>query len=179
MAISFADSLKAIREAGNLSVAIANETVDNVEAYSNDEWISDTNYLVYEDYEDLAFSYIDGHKSITLNASQINLSQEANSQYIPFEMNRYYDGVDLTTKTLSFFFLTADGMTGEDHPVNVTYNAEKIRFAWLVDRRVTSAAGRVQFEIYATGTNTKGEKYIWKTRPTDKLTVLPSISDLT
>lgn len=30
-----------------------------------------------------------------MDDSQINLTQEDNSQFIPFEMPRYYDGVDL------------------------------------------------------------------------------------
>ena len=51
----------------------------------------DGRYKVYEKYHDEEFSTIDSLKSISVNASQINITQETNSQYIPFKMPRYWD----------------------------------------------------------------------------------------
>ena len=176
MAISFADSLRVIREAEESSIAVVSELDDLIPVNTGDEWILDSRYQYYSEYHDDAISVVDGLKYIVMDDSQVNISQEANSQYVPFEMSRYYDGFDLTTTTISFFFVDAAGVDGTDDPVNVYYNSEKIRFAWLLDARVTSTVGTVQFEIHATGTNSKGEHYVWKSRPTDALTVLPSIS---
>lgn len=178
MAISFADSLKIIRENEESSISVIDSFDNFAVVYDvRDAWTQDTRYPIYSEYYDNAFSIVDQMKNVKMDDSQINISQEANSQFIPFEMDRFYDGFDLVNTTLSFFFLDAAGVSGTDSPINVTYNSEKIRFGWLIDSRVTSTVGRVQFEIHATGVNSKNEKYVWKSRPNDVLTVLPSISD--
>lgn len=177
MVLSFADSMRIIQEAEENSIAVVNDLDELVAVDTGDNWIMDNRYQYYSEYHDDAISVVDNMKNVIMDESQTNISQEANSQFIPFEMDRYYDGFDLVTTTLSFFFLDAAGMSGTDSPINVTYNSEKIRFGWLVDSRVTSTVGRVQFEIHATGVNSKNERYVWKSRPNDVLTVLPSISD--
>ena len=36
------------------------------------------------------------------------------------------------------------------------HNNEKIRFAWLVDANATHVAGKIKFEVHATGVNSNG-----------------------
>ena len=44
-------------------------------------------------------------KDIKLDGKQFNITQEENSQYIPFEMPRYYDGFDLKGTKLSIYYV--------------------------------------------------------------------------
>ena len=200
MGLSFADSLKKIQSqevllnkiaVSNVSVESTNiiaepMTLENIDvengdvaimAYSGDDgnWIEHMSYEHYSDYSDDNISEIDDKKNISLHEKQFNITQEENSQYVPFEMNRYYDGFDLTKTTLSIHYITSDGYCGASDPVNVTYNNEKIRFAWLVDGDATHVAGNIKFEIWATGVNSSGKPYTWKSKPVDKMNVLQSI----
>lgn len=162
-----------------------------IAAYSGDggNWQSHPDYKQYFYYDEnkikqFAFSddnisSITNEKEIKLDSKQINITQEENSQYIPFEMARYYDGYDLTIATISVHYETSDGEHGVSIPVNVTYNDEKIRFGWLVDAGATRVAGKLKFEIHADGmivdneNNKKG--YTWKTKYNEDLNVLQSL----
>ena len=151
-----------------------------VAAYSGEDgnWQEHTGYKRYS-FTDDNISNITSEKEIKLNSKQINITQEENSQYIPFEMSRYYDGFDLTTTTISIHYETNDGQHGVSIPINVTYNDEKIRFGWLVDAGATRVKGKLKFEIHADGMivdnegNTKG--YTWKTKYNEDLNVLESL----
>ncbi len=151
-----------------------------VAAYSGDDgsWQEHRGYKRYS-FSDDNISSITNEKEIKLNSKQINITQEENSQYIPFEMSRYYDGFDLITTTFSIHYETSDGQHGVSIPINVTYNDEKIRFGWLVDAGATRTTGKLKFEIHADGMivdnegNTKG--YTWKTKYNEDLNVLKSL----
>ena len=152
-------------------------------AYSGEEtWTEDkTNYRWFNDYEDNNYSVIDDKKNITINEKQINITQEENSQFIPFEMPRKYDGYDLTKANISIHYDRGDGSHGSDQAVNVRYNSEKIRFAWKVGSDVSAFSGKLKFEIHATGVifdNTGKEyAYEWKTKSSTNLEVIQSICD--
>ena len=153
-------------------------------AYSGDDWTRDEehNYRWFNDYVDEDYSFVDNKKNISLNENQRNITQETNSQFVPFEMPRFYDGIDLTTFTLSVHFTRSDKQHGTSIPVNVVYNSEKIRFAWLVDGDVTGVAGDVKFEIHATGvildSNSNAYPYEWIAVSSNSLNVLQSICGL-
>ena len=194
MALSFEDSLKVAQEesvASNsatendassehavsaVSYSLLNEDV-SVAAYSleDDGWKRANGYSFYDDYEDDNVSNIDDEKNVYVNKKQINITQEKNSQFIPFEMQRHYDGFDLLNTTIQIYYVNADGYDGRSTAVNVYYNNDKIRFAWLVNDTATAIAGKLNFEIQAIGTNSKGEGYIWKTKPNGDLNVLKSL----
>ena len=193
MALSFEDSLKANKE-------IENDSSDDVQVVGFDykadnyaldedidtsdvavmalgsEWTLCDNYKFYEDYSDDDISSIDSEKNISLNRKQINITQESNSQFIPFEMPRFYDGFDLTNAKLLVHFVNQDGYESYSDPVNVYKSADKIRFGWLVGNDATAVAGNLSFEIQATGVNSKGEDYIWKSKIDSNLNVLRSLS---
>ena len=150
-----------------------NNGIGTVAAYS--EWTKSSKYDWYDEYTDENISTVDKNKNITVDASQINISQEENSQFIPFEMPRYYDGFDLMSATIWFYYLSSDGVTGASKAVNVSYDTAKIKFGWLVDGQATHTAGSLKFEIRAIGTNSKGNAYVWKTKTFDKMNVLQSL----
>lgn len=133
-------------------------------------------YTWYSQYEDDNLSYIDKDKNITVHKSQVNITQEENSQFIPFEMDRYWDGIDLNEMALQIHLVNKDKDDYYSNPVNVCYSADKLRFAWLVDSYVTAVAGDVDFEIIAMGSNEKGDTYKWLTKPNGKINILKSLS---
>ena len=196
MALSFEDSLKnstaTTTEDGGISLmsasAVAESEDSNVVAYastyaSDETWQRhpNPNYVSYDVFSDDNISTISNNKDINLDSSQFNITQEENSQYIPFEMPRYYDGFDLVDTVISIHYTTKSGRHGAAKPVNVFYNNEKIRFGWLVDAGATLDAGTLAFEIHAYGTVTgsdgKPNAYVWKTKSNKSLNVLQSLCD--
>ena len=154
-----------------------------IAAYSGDDgnWQQHTGYVHYSVFSDDNLSVINDKKDIVLDANQFNITQEENSQYIPFEMPRYYDGFDLANTAISIHYTTKGGRHGASKPVNVTFNNEKIRFGWLVDSNATIDAGTLEFEIHAYGTVAGNDgiskPYTWKTKSNKNLNVLQSMCD--
>lgn len=146
------------------------------EDLSNYTLCDDGRYEVYTEYADDAVSEVDKHKNITVNDEQCNLTQEENSQYVPFKLPRYWDGVDLMTKLIQFHYVNINGGSGVSTAVNVRFNDSYIICGWLINKSVTAVAGDVTFEITATGTNEKSADYRWRTRPNGKFTVLEALS---
>ena len=173
MATSF---LKSVQQANTDTVAATSlmaevDTVDTTET-----WTRSDKYLWYEEYSDSNYSYVDELKNIVVDSKQINITQESKSQFIPFQMNRYYDGVDLMGKSLLIRFENKNKKGDYDVPVNVEYSDSKIRFGWLVSKNATAVEGTVLFEIQATGTTSKGDEYTFKTRPNGKLNIEKSLA---
>lgn len=194
MALSFGESK---RLAAKKAASPANVSVDDIDVATlelNDEeqiavyddngeetFERSGNYIWFADYSDDQWSYIDKNKDIQLDANQINITQESNSQVIPFEMPRYYDGIDLLQMTIQIHYLNADREENYASPINVSYSNTKIRFYWLVANDATAKEGELQFEIMASGAvnvpNTSTTKsYLWRTRPNGRLNVLKSLT---
>lgn len=205
MSLSFKDSLKANIE-NNVAtmkqeivnpvapMSIDDVNVDNigimtldetsmVAAYSGDDgsWKQHSGYVYYSDFSDENISIINDTKDINLDGKQFNITQEENSQYIPFEMPRYYDGYDLVKAAISIHYQTKTGIHGASIPINVTYNNDKIRFGWLVDANATIDVGLLEFEIHAygsvTGSDGVEKSYVWKTKRNKTLNVFESLCD--
>lgn len=138
---------------------------------------TDGRYIVYDEYYDDSYSTVDKLKNITVDSSQINIVQETNSQYIPFRIPRYWDGIDLMKMLIQIRYENVSTKKGQvSTAVNVASNTTNITFGWLVDQNVTAIAGDVRFEIMATGSNEKGNTYVWRTRPNGKFTVLEGLN---
>lgn len=138
---------------------------------------TDGRYLIYNEYYDDAYSTVDKIKNVTVDSSQINIVQETNSQYIPFRISRYWDGIDLMNMLIQIRYENVSTKKGQvATAVNVASSSTNITFGWLVDENVTAIAGDVRFEIMATGTNEKGNTYVWRTRPNGRLTVLEGLN---
>lgn len=127
---------------------------------------TDGRYVIYDEYYDNSYSTVDKLKNVTVDSSQINIVQETNSQYIPFRIPRYWDGIDLMKMLIQIRYENVSTKKGQvSTAVNVASSTTNITFGWLVDQNVTAIAGDVRFEIMATGTNEKGNTYVWRTRP--------------
>lgn len=189
MALSFEESKKLLAtKVAQESIAPMSMAVDpgimtldvmdasgQIAAYS--EWTRSDRYDWYDEYTDARISTVDENKNIKVDASQINISQEENSQYIPFEMPRYYDGFDLMTTDLQFWYKSSDGVIGAKRAVNVSYDTSTIKLGWLIDAQAAHIAGGLSFEIRGIGTNSRGDAYTWKTKTCSVMTVLQSLID--
>lgn len=199
MGLSFKDSLNKVKENNNARMINNNISPmsldDDVPAYDDisltsldDEsavaatsdslegWTRSSNYLYYEEYSDDNVSNVDDLKNVLIDKKQVNLTQESNSQYIPFKMPRRYDGFDLLNTTIIIHYVNKDGYEDRSNVVNVYYNEEYIRFGWLVNKNATAVEGTLEFEIIASGVNSKGDEYVWKTKPNNQLSVLKSLA---
>ena len=92
MAISFEESRKKLQGkqaepvmAMEMPLMAENEAFAVMaDSASEDDFVKSEKYLVYNNYSDDKYSSIDAQKNITVDSSQINITQEQNSQYIPF-----------------------------------------------------------------------------------------------
>lgn len=85
------------------------------------------------------------------------------SNIITFEINRYYDNVDLLTKNVKFIVKNELGTFTEDS-VNTQYNDELLRFSWILSDSVTCKSGNVSVAIIFLGTESD-RNYALKTIP--------------
>ena len=181
MALSFKKSINTAKPAETATALLKSPLAvgDSPAAAAQDPYIpcTDGRYKQYTAYHDDNYSTVDELKNINVDASQINITQEENSQYIPFRMPRFYDGVDLLNMLIQIHYVNEDGDGDWALPVNVSYNSDFITFGWLVNAGVTARTGRVRFEIWARGTNELGENYKWVTRSNGEINVLESLSD--
>lgn len=177
MAFSFNNSTKNITVANSVTEA-AVAPLTELATNTNEEYTlcDDGRYLVYTEYKDDNFSTIDTSKNITVHSSQINITQEENSQYIPFMLSRYWDGIDLMKMFLQLHYVNKNGEEDTANPINVRYNDEYITFGWLANANVTAIEGEITFEITGRGSNERGDNYLWRTKPNGKLNVLKSLS---
>lgn len=177
MATSFQQSLAAVSASADNNTSLVNSDNAQIMTLSEEEnFTRSDKYLWYDKYKDSKMSYINETKDITVDSSQINLTQETNSQYIPFRMPRYYDGIDLMEMSLQIHFVNKNKDEDYAVPVNVSYSETQIQFAWLVDKRVTAISGDVSFELRAIGVNEKGDEYIWISKPNGKINIAASLS---
>lgn len=169
---TFSDILSTTNTSTSISRSI---TKEDIAVLSVDNLITSDKYDWYNNYQDDSYSSVGTDKSIIVDDSQINLTQEENSQYIPFKMPRYWDGIDLMDMSIRIRFVNKNKEEGIALPVNVQYNDTTIIFHWLIDAYTTNVSGELTFEIFATGANEKGENYVWRTKPNGKLNILESL----
>ena len=173
---SFTDTLKTTATSYSLANASIISATPATTELSTENLIRSDKYDWYEKYQDSVFSSVSSVKDIKVDESQINITQEDNSQYIPFKMPRYWDGIDLMEMSIKVRFVNKNGEEGLSVPKNVQYNDTTIVFHWLVDINATFVSGELKFEIFATGVNEKGENYVWRTKPNGKLNILEALT---
>ena len=150
---------------------------DSGETTPTDGWIRDDRYGWYDDYGDENYSIIDENKNITLNNTQAVLAKESYSQYLPFRMPRYYDKFDLTRGFIQIHWVNSEGLGSRATAINVQYNDDTIRFAWLLGPDVTDASGTISFEIDIVGVNSFGQSYRYISRPSSGINIVKSLGE--
>lgn len=143
-------------------------TVDEIltrQAYADgdESWTKDDNYPSYHLYVEPEYVPVT-NKRIADFSDQISVRGEQNAQFVGFQLPRHDDGLDLTAQHLYIHYQTVYG--GSDSvPCNVSWSDNYVRMCWRVPAQATQEPGTIQMMIYATGTNSAGERVTWKTLP--------------
>ena len=143
-------------------------TVDEIltkQAYADgdESWTKDDNYPSYHLYVEPEYVPVTNKRIADFN-DQISVRGEQNAQFVGFQLPRYDDGLDLTAQHLYIHYQTVYG--GSDSvPCNVSKSDSHVRMCWQVPAQATQEPGIIQMMIYATGTNSAGERVAWKTLP--------------
>lgn len=95
----------------------------------------------------------------------IAVTQDSRSKLLTFKMQRYIDNVDLSEKTACIKFKLLDGTGDRAFVCNKIINDTHIKFDWLLDSKVTSLVGKVEFAIEFIGYNELDEFYCYNTLP--------------
>ena len=143
-------------------------TVDEIlarQAYADGDetWTKDNNYPSYTLYVEPEYVPVTNKRIADFN-DQISVRGEQNAQFVGFQMPRYDDGLDLTAQHLYIHYQTVYG-GGDGVPCNVSKSDSHVRMCWQVPAQATQEPGTIQMMIYATGTNSAGERVTWKTLP--------------
>ena len=185
MALSFLESLAltqskdgALPNAAPGHGAQSGEVVAKYDNYANNHQGIEYNkdYLVFDVFSDSSVSSVNLNKSVGLQTDQLSLTQEKNSQYVPFSLKRKCDGYDLYDGVI---WIVTNAGTKDDEkgayavaPINVYATDDTIYFGWLIDEWITRKAGQILFEIHVHGQveGREGDEvitrgYVWKSRP--------------
>ena len=143
-------------------------TVDEIltrQAYADgdESWTKDDNYPSYHLYVEPGYVPVTNKRIADFN-DQISVMGEQNAQFVGFQLPRYDDGLDLTVQHLYIHYQTVYG-GGDGVPCNVSKSDSHVRMCWQVPAQATQEPGTIQMMIYATGTNSAGERVTWKTLP--------------
>nr|DAV37670.1 MAG TPA: hypothetical protein [Caudoviricetes sp.] len=120
-----------------------------VEGYDHENTYSDS----------IVFDIDPLEKRITALKSQTLIAGEENSQYIAFEIPRYVDGIDLSTKTIQVLYIAPEGFSDINRVINVARNDEMLRFGWVVPGEALTDSGVLTFAIEFTSS-----KYMLKVK---------------
>ena len=143
-------------------------TVDEIlarQAYAegDETWTKDNNYPSYTLYVEPEYVPVTNKRIADFN-DQISVRGEQNAQFVGFQLPRYDDGLDLTAQHLYIHYQTVYG-GGDGVPCNVSKSDNYVRMCWKIPAQATQEPGSIQMMIYATGTNSAGERVTWKTLP--------------
>ena len=91
----------------------------------------------------------DQHSTATISEKIVDVSNigtfvmgEHNSSIITFQIDRYYDGVDLSEKKIKIIYKNSNGIyeSADDEICNVKYSQRSLRFSWIVSNNVTQTS---------------------------------------
>lgn len=143
-------------------------TVDEIltkQAYAagDETWTKDNNYPSYTMYAEPEYVPVTNKRIADFN-DQVSVRGEQNAQFVGFQLPRYDDAMDLSAQNLYIHYQTVYG--GSDGvPCNVSWSDNYVRMCWMIPGQATQQPEAIQMMIYATGTNSVGDRTIWKTLP--------------
>lgn len=113
------------------------EIYEYVDGYDNSNDYNDT----------LVFKISQKDKRIETIKEQPLLTGEQNSQYIRFELPRYYDGIDLSEKSIEVIYIAPDSSGDINKVINVRRSEDTIQFGWVVPGPALLTSGVLAFCI--------------------------------
>lgn len=129
------------------------DTYEYIDSYDHDN-----------NYEDTVIFKVDiKTKTIETIKDQTLIAGESNSQYIKFQIPRYYDGIDLSEKHMQVLYIAPSGYTDINKVINARRSDAELIFGWVVPGEALTEAGILAFSL-----EFAGEKYSLKTRTIEK-----------
>lgn len=126
---------------------------------------------LYNDYYHFVSSLQDEHELIKIenkspSLKDINIGKivrgDTNSNILTFEIDRFYDGVDLSTKGIQFL-VKVDNTVSVESASNVQFTNNLMRFSWVMSYFATSGKSvTAAIEFYG---KVDGRDYSLKTTP--------------
>ena len=107
----------------------------------------DENFILNENYPVSTMS--DQHSTAIISEKTVDVSNvgtfimgEHNSSIITFQIDRYYDGIDLSEKKIKIIYKNSNGIyeSADDEICNVKYSQRSLRFSWIVSNNVTQTS---------------------------------------
>ncbi len=120
----------------------------------------------YEDYEELQAELgveIEDRVVIMPSVENLVIQLDTMSRGIEYTMPRYFDGMDMSTKTIIIQYINAAGQTDCAFATNVKVKTDTISFTWIIDGKVTIKPGMVTYNIAFIGYHQNGKFYNWQT----------------
>lgn len=128
---------------------------------------------------------VDGRKiNVPQALANIGVRNDNHAETVEFEMQRYFDGIDLSEHLLHIDFINAGSEADSYLVETVTSTSEKINFIWNISNKVTKYKGTVKFALRFSTVSEEEEKviYAWHSEIAqfnvlDGLSVTSSISE--
>ena len=124
----------------------------------------DENFISNENYAVSPMS--DQYSTATISEKVVDVSNigtfvmgEHNSSMITFQIDRYYDGIDLSDKKIKIVYKNSNGIYESDEAeiCNVKYSQKSLRFSWIVSSNVTQTTKFIAYICFIS------EDYLLKT----------------
>ena len=101
-------------------------------------------------------------KKLQKISGQTLVAGEENSQYIRFTMPRFWDGIDISDKSIKVVHQLTDQYFGKSDVINGEMTEDAVRFGWVVPKTACCITGTLLFVIAVSG-----EDYVLKTQITE------------
>ena len=132
----------------------------------SDTWTVVPGYRTVEYSDPMIFNFAKDTKAIDKITKQVLVSGEKNSQYIRFQAERYFDGIDLSGKRIQVVYLGSSGLSDINEVVNVECTDSNLRFGWVVPANACPEPGTLCFSIEFVS-----EDYVLKSKKYDAIVV--------
>lgn len=128
----------------------------------SDTWTAITGYTTGDYTDTMVFEVDYDSKKLEKISGQTLVAGEENSQYIRFTMPRYWDGIDISEKTIKVVYMLTDQYFGSSDVINGERSDDAVRFGWVVPKTACCISATLLFVITVTDTN-----YVLKTQITE------------
>lgn len=140
------------------------EAFVQAERLAEEHWEAMSGYIQKPYYTDMNVQIDASRKAIGDMSQNVSTQGEENSQYIPFIIDRYYDGIDLSEMLFQVEYQLEDGAGSVDNVVNAYKSEDKIKFGWIIPAGATQLGGSIKVMVFCMGRLQNGESYILKTK---------------
>ena len=128
----------------------------------SETWTAIAGYTTADYTDTMVFEVDYDSKKLQKISGQTLVAGEENSQYIRFTMPRFWDGIDISDKSIKVVHQLTDQYFGKSDVINGEMTEDAVRFGWVVPKTACCITGTLLFVIAVSG-----EDYVLKTQITE------------